>query len=344
MSTVDLEDTIEDAVNDSVAPDPVDTPDTSTETSDAPTPESAEVINPATAEAPLTDEVADEFARKFGVAGQSVTGKENRIPYSRVKAIVAKAEKDAVARARKDLEGTVNPKVTEYEAKVQDYESRLGRVAQFEQILENDPKAFLGMLSKIPAYSGFFGFLNDLASKQAGGGSPQRAPLDPSMPKPDQQLSDGSTVYSEEGLQNLLEWQAQKIEARVSQQVTQQVQQRYAPIEQQWQSQQHMARVVPIIQKQIADARTWPLFNENEAEVLATLKADPNISLEGAYRKAVYPRIQASRDDMRKSILEELRTKPVSTSAPTSASRPGQQHAGNQSLEEIIAAAAATLK
>ena len=347
MSNVDLEQVVEDSVNDSVVVDAdtsIDTPlEADASTSDDvvidDTPSSIEVKRGVIEEAGESEE-QDEFARKFGLSSQSVTGRENRIPYSRVKKIVARAEQEAIAKATKDLEGKFTPQTTELSTKVKDYEDRLTKVAQFENILENDPKTFLTMLSKVPAYKEFFDQISQGSQQQ-----PQKPAADPSMPQPDQTLSDGTTVYSMEGLQNLLAWQAKNVEDRVSKQVSEDVRQRYAPIEQEWHSQQQRAKVIPVINAQLADARTWPQFNENEDAILQALRADRNISLEGAYRQVVYPKLQTSRDDMRKSILEELKRKPVSSSAPLTASRPGQPvQTGKRDLLDVVREAAQTLK
>lgn len=338
----DLEQVIEDSVNDSLTSEPV--ADTGTVSNDAPeetvtaAPESSQVASPAgkSSDAPVEDDDEDSlFSKRYGVTGKSVTGGENRIPYSRVKKIVAKSEKEAAAKLKAELEGTYTPKLAEFETKVRDYEERLGKVAQFEHILENDPKQFLTMLSQVPAYKEFFAYIDRLSAGQGAGRpnpSPGNAGIPEGMPQPDVPQPDGSSVYSMEGLQKLLEWQAKQVEDRVQKQVTQ----RYAPIEQEWKTQQNMAKMAPIIQKQLEDARTWPQFTENEGEILQALKADRNISLEGAYRKVVFPKLQASRDEMRTSILAEIKARPQSTAVGGASTKPVPSVPGKRSLEEVI--------
>lgn len=350
----ELLDVVEDAVNDAVAEPTDDGLDTSADsgvdissesldasTSDDQSSETAEVASPA-ATAQKAAEAGDDFSKKFGIASQSVTGRENRIPYTRVKKIVEKNERDTIARVTKELEDKYTPRVTEYETKVKDYEGRLERVAQFEQILENDPKQFLSMLSNVPAYKPFFDFI----TKAAKTVQPQsEIPAVPDgMPQPDQALADGTSVYSMEGLQKLLQWQAENVEKRV----TAQVSQRYAPIEQEWRSQQEYARAVPVVQQQIAEARKWPQFVENEAEITAALQADRNLSLEGAYRQVVIPRFAADKTKIRTEVLDELRKKPIgATSAPTAQARPrpAQPTGGaKRDTEDIIRDAIAGLQ
>jgi hypothetical protein len=346
---MDLEGTIEDAVNDSIAdtstsvdsPAVADnSPDVSTD--DAPVAdESSAVPSPASAADAAAEDIADEFAKKFGLQSQSVTGRENRIPYSRVKKIVTKAELEAKTAAQKEFDTQFQPKLQEFETKVKDYEGRLEKVAQFEHILDNDPKQFLNMLSGHPAYKEFFEYVSGLVQ---GGTKEEAAPqqyLDNStMPQPDVTLADGSQVYSLEGLSKRDEWLARQVEDRAVKAAEQRVAQRYAPIEQEWQAQQRIQQTVPIIQKQIAEARTWDRFTDLEPRIIEVLKADPNISLDRAYLKVyqsdVVPKLQTNRDDMRKSILEELKKQPVS-GAPISGTKPNPAPTGPRSLEQIIA-------
>lgn len=351
---IDLDAVIEDSLNDSQEL-PVE--DTSTEdVTETPTDDTTSTEEVVEADAASGDQVAapgskeevkdeatadgDDFAKKFGLQSQSVTGRENRIPYSRVKKIVEKNEKDVAARVSKEVEAKFVPQITEFQTKVKDYEDRLVRVGQFEQIMEGDPKTFLGMLSKLPAYKEFFEFIQKAAEGQAA----QPAKVEDAsagMPQPDQTLSDGSKVYSMEGLQALLKWQEDQVATRT----IKQVEQRYAPIEQAWQSQEQMAKMVPVIEKQIAEARTWDKFTELEPKIVELLNADKNISLERAYLKvyqeasvAERQALTVDRNKMRGDIIAELKKKPTASSAPVGAVKPSKETAGPRSLEDIIAA------
>ncbi len=150
---------IEDAETDTSALDDV-TPD--------PTPEAPVEASPEPPE-PTTEPVAvesavppqppvDDFEKKFGIAPTSSSGRENRIPYSRVKKISEKAVNDAKALWTKDLEKGYTPLATyqEVEAKVKDYEGRLAQVAEFEKIMTTDHHRFLTMLVGLPGYKEIF--------------------------------------------------------------------------------------------------------------------------------------------------------------------------------------------
>ncbi len=290
----------------------------------------AQVQSPAAKAAAAQALPEDEFEKKFGFPKiNPVTGKENRLPHSRVKSMVMKAEQEAANKAKAEYE----PKLAEVTAKVSAYESRLGQVAQFEQVMANDPQRFLGMLSQLPAYKPFFDWVAQVqnqAPAQAQQPQGQGQAQDPAgaMPQPDQQLSDGSWVYSMDGLQKLLNWQAQQVEQRVSK--------RYEPIESQFRQHQQMQQMIPQIQRQIDEARQWPKFNENEEEITKALAADQTLTLEGAYRKVVLPKLVADENAIRQRVLADIRKAPPSTAAPSRATRPPSPAAGPRSLEQII--------
>lgn len=308
----------------------------------------------------------DDFERLAGVPQLGIGGRENRIPYSRVKKITEKAVSE-VAEAvlgRKLAQGEKAVDVVkahvaqlpELQTKVSDYETRLDRVGEFESVMANEPERFLPMLAKIPAYREFFELVEwaynarqatqqpagATQQPQAGGNLPQpSATAGDGMPEPDEELSDGSRVYSMDGLKQLLAWNAQQVESRV----TKQVEDRYRPIESEWKERRRLEATLPVIRAQIAEAQTWPLFNENEAAITAALEANKNISLEAAYRQVVFPKLVAERNSMRQNILQEVRNAPVATSVPrVPATRPAAPNNGPRSMEDIIREAVATLK
>lgn len=344
INSNDLDQIIEDSLNDSMTP-------------DEPTPEPVEASGEVPVEEPVENESIgvpapgavqpvveeDAFAKQHGVKAIGATGNENRIPYSRVKKIVANAEKAAETRAREalkqELEGSYTPRITEFETKVRDYEGRLEKMAHFENMLENDPREFLGRLSKVPAYKEFFEFV-ERAAGQMGSETPAQAQPGSDMPQPDVQQPDGSAIYSMEGLQALLKWQSDQTEQRT----VKQLEERYRPIEQKWQSDQEFARMVPIVEKQIAEARTWDKFNELEPKITEIIKNDRSATIEKAYMKAYQAYIQeerqkwaADRNTVRSEVLEEIKNKPMASSAPTGSVKPGPQVPNApRSLEDAI--------
>jgi hypothetical protein len=172
------------------------------------------------------------------------------------------------------------------------------------------------------------------------------------MPQPDQRLSDGSMVYSMDGLKALNAWN--RMQAR--QETLQEVDKRFGPIEQEYRAHQQVQQLIPKVQAEIDEARRWPHFNENEGDIVRALQHDGRLSLEGAYRRVVLPKLASAQAEFdkkvkevetatRKKVLAELKAAPTSTSAPTSASRPSpSQSKGNRSLEDIITEQVQTLK
>jgi hypothetical protein len=343
---IDLTTVIEDSISDSVEPlepvadsnpveasgdtsvsdstsTPVEGVDASTAVPDA-TVDPSEVPSPASRQ-PGAQEAVDP---KLGVAAQ-INGRENRIPYSRVQKIVENAEKKATAPHL--------AKLAELEPKVKDYEEKLSKVAQFEQVMLNDAPKFLQMLAGVPAYRQFFQAIQELQNRQATPtGTPNGVPTgqssDPDpMPEPDQPQADGSAVYSMDGLKNLLAWQKR--------QVTKEVASRYAPIEEQWQAQQRIQAAIPQVNAQINEARSWPQFTENEPDIVKALQTNPQLSLEGAYRQVVFPRLIADQTTMRQRILAEIQkapTAPTSTTPRSVKPNATSQSTGPRSLEDII--------
>lgn len=295
----------------------------------------------------------DDFDKKFGLTAESMPGRENRIPYSRVKKIVEKAVKDKEA----ELSGSYSPKVSEYETKIKDYEAKFHQVTQFEDIMVNDADRFLQMLYTIPAYQPFFAALKeavDFKEAQAKGTLPQaaqtQAPVNPAdeMPAPDETLADGTKVYSIEGLKGLLNWNADQAEKKATKAFEtkyQQLEDRYKPIESEWRSREYMRTVMPKVQAQIEQAKKWPLFNENEAEITRSLASDQNLSLEGAYQKVVWPKMMTDRNKMREELLAEIKSAPVSTSVPVRQTKPVPQISNRpRDLEDVIREQIASLK
>lgn len=360
-----LENVIEDSLTDSILPEepaPVEEPVSQEPPVEAapepePSPEPEVKAEPEAPAEDVTKPVQDDFEKRFGIPAQGPTGRENRIPYSRVKKIAENAEKSTESRVRKEFEGFINPKQyqeletkikQEYEPKLQDYESRLTQVAEFEQLMTTNQAGFLTLLAqRVPGYAEI---LAPLFDQGHGAQEPRQAvaqaPQD-EMPQPDRELSDGSRVYSLEGLKALREWDRRQVEKAV----LTQVEKRFGPIEQSYQSYQRVQAALPQVQAQIAEARQWPLFNESEQEIVVALQKNPTWNLERAYQAVVLPKIQAERDKIaetakvdkekvRAEILREMKQTPRSTSAPSTSSKPQSQAVGgNRSMEDIISEA-----
>jgi hypothetical protein len=334
----DLNTIIEDAITDVELPaDPItDSTDLSPTPDTSVVPEATETPSEPVLETPVEPTKSapvDDFDKRFGLTPTASSGRENRIPYTRVRKITDNAVKEARTSWEKEITTSHVPvtKYQEVEKENTTYKSQLAQVAEFEKVMVNDHARFIGMLSEIPGYAQI---LAPLFNPQAQTPEAPAQAVGDDMPQPDQKLSDGSSVYSMDGLKSLLAWQAKQVESRV----TKQVEERYKPIESDFQRYQAVQAVIPKVQQQIAEARTWPLFNESEDEIVQILQKNPTMNLDAAYRTIVWPKLQASRDQMRQEILKEVKTAPRSTSVPAGSVRtaPSTQ-SGPRSLEQVIA-------
>jgi hypothetical protein len=253
--------------------------------------------------------------------------RENRLPHSRVKQMVARARE----RAKADHDAALKT----HTDKIGAYEARLQQVGNIETLIFDQPERFIGMLKRLPAYAGLLG-------GQAAAERRETISPDAEMPQPDGQ--DGS--YTMQGLRKLLDWQAAQTEKRVTE--------RYRPMAEAYEGQQRLNAAIPGIRQQLAEAQSWELFSESQDEILAALREDsqqaerlgrqPSLSLEGAYRKAVFPKLRANRDTMRADLLKEINEKPRSTSTQATIPAAPAKSDEEKSLRDIIAEEARRLR
>lgn len=251
--------------------------------------------------------------------------KNNRIPHERVVKITESAEKKGYERALKELGGDQKPKLQEFETKIQQYEEAFQPYLQFEKIMVESPEQHLQMLQKVPAYKPFFDAIGQLMEELNAAKAPAEPKVDPAVADPMPQPlkgADGTFGYDEAGIQALNAWNARQVKRQVDEEYAK----RLAPMEQdlevrrkfqaQHEAQERfIAEQAPKIQRQIAEARTWEGFNEHEKEITAAIKAQPQLSLEGAYRQVVMPKLRVDPDAIRKQILEEMAQKPTAPTA-----------------------------
>lgn len=346
----ELEQIVEDAVTDAELPS-----EASLEVTPEPTPTEEEKVAPEASNEPTEPSKAavDDFEKKFGIPAQTSSGRENRIPYSRVKKITEKAIADSKSAWQKEVEASHVPadKFKEYETKVKDYEGRLQQVAQFERMIMSDPAQFLARLYRtVPNYAQYLAPLFEQPSQPPA--QPQQPAVDNDpRPEPDQTLPDGSRVYSMEGLDKLNEWNQRKAEQRAYARVMKEIEQNYGPIRESFQNyqvtQQQYQQAMPYVQKQIEDARKWPKFNDNEGDIVKALQDHQEWGLERAYQEVVWPKMQAeqerqlseakvSRDKMRQELLAELKQAPRATSTSASATKPSPIVSDGGGTEDVI--------
>lgn len=370
----DLDTIIEDAITDTELP--LETPDLDTAASDdlpeaSPEPTTTDSPDPLP-EGDLTTEVespaaraseapkVDDFEKRFGITQNSSSGRENRIPYSRVKKITDKAEKDTDVRVRAEFAPKLTEfetKVKDYEIKVADYEGRLKNVAQIEHMMVNDHVGFLQtLIDKVPGYAQILAPLYQQAQTPATTAqptTPSDVKSEASFPQPDVDLPDGTKVYSMDGLDKLNRWNREQ----ARQEAVKEIDQKYGKVLESYQMYERQRELGVKVDAQISDAMKWPQFQENEKAITAALQANPKLSLEGAYRQVVVPSLTAAQatakvdqakleQEIRTKILAELKQTPRSTSATAGATKPGSRPAssGPRSIEAIIEEQIKTLK
>lgn len=347
MSQVDLEEVISDAVSDAALPEEVsETPEVGTEeasssesvessehvetqSEEVSEQEGQEVQSPAARNAAKPEQ--DEFEKKFGIPQQGASGRENRIPHSRVQKIVSRAEKA--------IEDKFAPQLKEWETRWAEQEVKNQKVAQFEEVMVKDPARFVQTLyDNLPQYRDVLAPL--FAPQPIQQDQMQAQVQEDGMPGPDLENPDGSRIYSQDGLKGLIDWAISQGETRA----VKTLEERYAPIEQSFQDFRQQQEAAYHIQEasqkvlgEMAEARTWPRFKESENEIVQALRANPRLSLEGAYRQVVFPQFTTDRNKMREELLAELKRAPQSTSAPrASAKANAGSSSGPRSLEDVI--------
>ena len=261
----------------------------------------------------------------FGISPRNLQGRENRLPYSRLRAILDRAKTGHAAEL-----ATSAARIAEFEKQQTGYQQQVDAM----RIAEENPDVFLKALAEAdPRYAKL------LAREAREEQQEQPAQSAAQKPQPDILLPDGSLSYSAEGFERLADWKAEQREKALDARYSE----RFGGMEKDYKVQQHINAAIPRVQAQITDAQTWPLFKENQEEITAALTADRSLSLDGAYRKVVLPKLGNNRDSMRKELLAEINRKPAAASrAIPGGAAPVND--GPQTTEDIVRSAVASLK
>lgn len=244
-------------------------------------------------------------------------GRVNRIPQPRVAKIVAKAvaKQEEVFAAER----------TAHAAKIAEHDKRFKEIDNVERLMFDEQDKFLGILDTIPGYK------ERLAARYGGATTPATAVAQPEdgMPQPD---TEGG--YSQKGLAALFDWNARQVETRIT------ARQKAEREEQETVSKRQQA-VSTYAAKAAAEARSWPGFKENEAEIVALMAADARVTHESAYRRIVLPKLETDKTklaaEIRAQVIADLKKAPASTgTAPTPAKRVAPVSDGPRDTSDII--------
>lgn len=217
--------------------------------------------------------------------------RDNPIPYSKVRKIVA----NKIKKAREEWDGEIAPS-----------RQRLTQLEQLGSILERDPDQFFELMDRHgvhPRYSEVRKLLGGArgAEGAAGSGADTRDP----RPQPDVDLGQGRKTYSVEGLQKLEEWSGREVERRVLAAVGEKLK----PIE----DYHRQTQTISQLRAQADEARReWSGFADHEKDVIAYMRQHPQTDLHSAYRKVVVPKLE---ERGRKRAIDEMKRAPKSTSA-----------------------------
>ena len=141
----------------------------------------------------------------------------------------------------------------------------------------------------------------------------QAPPPNGGRPQPDVVIPEtGQKFYSAEAAEKLAHWTADSL-----------LTERLSPIEssvQQFEQDRQSYQAQQAAQSTLQDADTWPHFKGHEREILSEMERDQRLSLEGAYRRVVFPKL---RQLERAAIVNETKQK-----ASASTVNPGSVGAG----------------
>ena len=272
---------------------------------------------------PVEPVETDPFAVEHGIKSKDKSGRENRIPFSRVQ----KINENAVKKARTAWESETLAPVN---AKVSEYETRLTNISNVENIMFNEPARFVEMLRSVPGYEQVL----PTAGKQAGSGNSAIEPATGAIDWSKAPKSDTEQGYSDKGLTDLLSWTVERAPARAIAATEDRLSKRYAPIETAFnrtqKGREQAAQMAQSTNTLVGHAtENWPQFKENHEAITkvliddsqagtGTAKMSPQAALEAAYHKVVFGKLTTDRNALRQEILAELKSAPASTSVSRS--------------------------
>ncbi len=295
------------------------------------------------AEADKKTKDEEAFAAEHGIKAKEPSGRENRIPYSRVKTITD----NAVKKARTAWEAETKSS----QELIQNYEQRVNGIAEIERIIFEEPERYIEMLPKFnPRYA-------ELIGKQSAA-TPQSAPTAAATTAdgrvdfskaPTGDGPDGN--YTPQGLSNLLQWTIEQATAVAEQRISQ----RYEPLEKSYKRAQDVRTRMESDHKAagqlLQDYSTREGFKENYQAIEAELKQQPAglsaaEAMKRAYEKVVFGSYKAKLDKattdyekVRKQIMDDMAAAPQSTAVGVGAPRSGAARTAlpdNASMEDVI--------
>jgi hypothetical protein len=338
IDTSGMSDSVEDVVVDTGDDTPADddTAEGDTVVKGDGTPE-AKVEKPAEEKPVVTDAKAkapkDSIEERIGPE-KDKNGRENRLPHSRVRAIVAKSDRDFMDTVGPALgvqvtEGMTREAFTTAASDaLKDVPRLRERDAAMEKlapIMENNEDDFIRILAMTnPKYKKFVDFIEGGGTAEPAKAAVPEAKDDP-RPEPDLDMGDGRKTYSTKGFADYEAWKDRQADRKIAAAIDG-VRGEIKPIVEERKTAKERADHQVAQRQQLEDimndAVTWEGFKENEPEILKAMKEDPSISkikaferrLGAAYRKVVWNKLATDRQRVREEFIAEQAAAPASTS------------------------------
>lgn len=312
VSTVE---TTEAVVEDSTG----DTGDTISADTTATDADPAKVVIPPVVEKTAEQKEREAELKALGVS-EPVEGKAfNRIPQPRVNTMVTKAYERGLELGKK-TGGEATERVQALERENQVFQ-------RANEAASTDPDSYIAMLAAAdPRYRKFLFAGPDNGGKQTSQTTTATEFDEKSDPKPqaDAKFEDGSTGYSPEQHEKLLDWRDRRNAARVRAEMKAEFDKEFGPVVRDYKDTQKIREDSEWVQSEFDTAvSTWgkDLVLKYDADIAAAIKADtsktPNIGQIVA--RVIAPKLQAERKadeaTVRQRILAEQKARPAAAAA-----------------------------
>lgn len=290
--------------------------------------DSGQPAEPAAAgDARSADDIAfDAELAELGLSAPKPGQRDNRIPYSRIRKIVANAK----TKWSEKLKGEHTTELSARDQKIKDNEERAAQFDAAEKLIETDPERYLGLLAQIypEKYKGY---------AKAKSEDPQT----PQEPQPDIKYDDGTVGYSPDQFAKLRAYERGEAARIAREDVTKEFNERFGPMEQEYKAAQQGHQQLQQVRGDIGKLREqWGADHIDNLDVqkaiIAHMDANPKDTLVAATRTVMLARIQANRTTMRAEILKEM--KGAKTAAAKAPAAPDKSDAANasESIDDII--------
>lgn len=242
------------------------------------------------------------------------------IPLDRHKAVIENTRKKAAEEALKQYD---------WVQKYGDAQAAQQRLAVTEW-MERDPVGFLRTYAANQGIDPRTLFPQEQAAP---------APKAEEPPQPDILLENGQMTYSTERLQQLLAYQERQLSTRFEREL--------APIKQERAITQLQIQATGKAKQEIAAARNWPGFHDNQADIKAFLEANQSATLRDAYIAVVPAKLaeqaQKAATEAYQKALTDLQTKAGAASGLTPRTTGGSAAPdyGSMSMGDALRAALA---